>query len=232
MKAILLAAGYGIRLQPLTKTTPKCLVDINGKPLLLHWIELLINAGIESILLNTHYLADQVEQFVFNSGYAEKITLSHEEELLGTAGTIRNNLDFIGDEAFILAHADNFTYCDLRSFIIAHDKKPSYTCMTMMLYNSDRPKESGIVELNEDNVVINFHEKINNPPSNLANAAVYILDGEVVKAINDRKLSDFSTEVIPIFMGQINTWNNNLYHIDIGTPEALARANDNAIKLL
>ena len=78
----------------------------------------------------------------------------------------------------------------------------------------------------------NFHEKINNPPSNLANAAVYILDGEVVKAINDRKLSDFSTEVIPIFMGQINTWNNNLYHIDIGTPEALAIANENAIKLL
>ena len=232
MKAILLAAGYGIRLQPLTKTTPKCLVDINGKPLLLHWIELLINAGIESILLNTHYLTDQVEQFVFNSGYAEKITLSHEEELLGTAGTIRNNLDFIGDETFILAHADNFTICNLKGFIIAHTNKPSYTCMTMMLYNSDRPKESGIVELNEDNVVINFHEKINNPPSNLANAAVYILDGEVVKAINDRKLSDFSTEVIPIFMGQINTWNNNLYHIDIGTPEALARANENAIKLL
>ncbi len=232
MKAILLAGGYGLRLRPITKTTPKCLVEVNNKPLLLYWIELLVNAGVDSILINTHYLADQVEKFVADSNYAKIITLSYEDKLLGTAGTVRNNLNFIGKDSFILAHADNFTCCDLNDFILAHQNKPAYTVMTMMLYNSDRPKESGIVEVDENNVIIEFYEKSKSPPSSLANAAVYILDSKVVDVISNKKLSDFSTEVIPIFIGQINTWYNDYFHIDIGTPSALASANEKASNLM
>jgi len=232
MKAILLAGGYGLRLRPITNSVPKCLVEIDKKPLLLYWIELLVNAGVDSILINTHYLSDQVESFVLNSGYAKIITLSYENELLGTAGTIRNNLDFIGKEPFILAHADNFTCCDLNDFILAHQKKPTYTVMTMMLYNSDRPKDSGIVKIDKNNVVIEFYEKSQSPPSSLANAAVYILDYKVVDVIIKKKLSDFSIEVIPIFMGLIYTWYNDFFHIDIGTPSALAVANEKACKMM
>ncbi len=232
MKAILLAAGYGTRLRPITNTTPKCLVKINGKPLLLYWIESLLDAGVDSILLNTHYLADQVKKFVSDSGYSDKIILSHEEELLGTAGTVRNNINYIGNDPLLLVHADNFTLCDFKSFISAHAERPDYACMTMMTYNSDRPGESGIVELNNDNVVRGFYEKVNIPPGDLANAAVYLLEREVVDVIDDRSLSDFSTEVIPLYMGKINTWHNNVYHIDIGNPEALAKANRDAIRFL
>jgi mannose-1-phosphate guanylyltransferase len=232
MKAILLAGGYGTRLRPITQDTPKCLVEINNKPLLLHWIELLVNAGVDSILINTHYLAEQVENFILNSDFSNIITLSHEKHLLGTAGTIKNNLDFIGNDSFILAHADNFTTCNLNEFILSHQTKPYNTVMTMMLYNSDRPKESGVVEINENKVLINFHEKSQFPPSSLANAAVYIIDTNVVEVIEMSNLSDFSTEVIPLFIGQINTWYNEFFHIDIGTPSALALANEKARKII
>ena len=67
MKALLLAAGFGTRLRPITDSIPKCLVDINGRPLLEIWIELLVNAGVNDILVNTHYLSDQVNFFVNNS---------------------------------------------------------------------------------------------------------------------------------------------------------------------
>ena len=230
MKAILLAGGYGTRLRPITNKTPKCLVEINNKPLLLHWIELLVNAGVDSILINTHHLADQVESFVSKSKYADIITLSYEKELLGTAGTVKNNLNFIDDDSIILAHADNYTTCDLSEFIYAHLTKPQNTCMTMMLYNSERPKESGIVEIDENKIVVSFVEKSESPSSNLANAAVYIIDTKVVESINKYHLSDFSTEVIPMFMGQINTWYNDCFHIDIGTPSALDLANKKAIE--
>lgn len=228
MKAILLAAGYGTRLRPITEKTPKCLVEINQKPLLLYWIELLVSAGVDSILINTHYLADQVESFVSKSKYANIITLSYEKELLGTAGTVKNNLNFINGDSIILAHADNYTTCDLNEFIFAHLAKPKNTCMTMMLYNSERPKESGIVEIDENKVVVSFVEKSNSPSSNLANAAVYVIDTKVVEFINRKNLSDFSTEVIPMFIGQINTWYNDYFHIDIGTPSALDLANEKA----
>ena len=226
MKAILLAGGYGTRLRPITNNIPKCLVEIANKPLLQNWIELLVNAGVNSILINTHYLAEQVENFVLNSRYSNIIKLSYEKELLGTAGTVKNNLDFIGDDSIILAHADNFTNCNLNQFLMAHKGKPSNTCMTMMLYNSERPKDSGIVEIDENKIVIDFFEKSNNPPSNLANAAVYIIEAKVVKYIAKNDLSDFSTQVIPKFMGQINTWYNDCFHIDIGTPAAFALANE------
>ncbi len=228
MKAILLAGGYGTRLKPITNKIPKCLVEINHKPLLLHWIELLVNAGVHSILINTHYLADQVESFVSKSKYADIITLSYEKELLGTAGTVKNNIDFIGDDSIILAHADNFTTCDLNELIYAHQAKSQNTCMTMMLYNSERPKESGIVEINKNKIVVNFFEKSHSPPSSLANAAVYIIDTKIVEYIKNNGLSDFSTEVIPMFIGQINTWYNDYFHIDIGTPSALDLANEKA----
>jgi len=64
MRALLLAAGIGSRLLPITATTPKCLVMINGRPLLDYWLELLFGAGVERILINTHWLAEQVEAYV------------------------------------------------------------------------------------------------------------------------------------------------------------------------
>ena len=96
MKAILLAAGLGTRLRPLTLHTPKCLVMIKGKPLLDTWLERLQNVDISPVLVNTHYLRDEVRKYIENSKYTKNVILIHEPILLGTAGTLIQNLAFFG----------------------------------------------------------------------------------------------------------------------------------------
>ncbi len=90
-RALLLAGGYGTRLRPLTDTLPKCLVPIHGKPLLSYWLDLLFESGVERALINTHYLPDQVRSFRDQSPWRERIDLAHEDTILGTAGTVREN---------------------------------------------------------------------------------------------------------------------------------------------
>src|SRR6185436_15356190 len=112
MRALLLAAGLGTRLRPLTDSVPKCLVPVQGRPLLDYWLELLAPGGIERMLINTHYLPQQVRDFVARSRWREGITLVHEEKLLGTGGTVLANRAFFGAAAFMVAHADNLTRFD------------------------------------------------------------------------------------------------------------------------
>lgn len=95
----------------------------------------------------------------------------------------------------------------------------------MMTFHTKNPKACGIVELDADGVVITFHEKVENPPGNLANGAVYLLEPEVLQWICDRpEITDFSTQVLPHFVGRIATWHNEGTHIDIGSIEALRDA--------
>ena len=95
----------------------------------------------------------------------------------------------------------------------------------MMTFHTRNPSTCGIVELDADGVVISFHEKVENPPGNLANGAVYLLEPEVLQWICDRpEITDFSTQVLPHFIGRIATWYNERTHIDIGSIEALREA--------
>ena len=96
----------------------------------------------------------------------------------------------------------------------------------MMTFETSTPESCGIVELDEFGVVRRFHEKASNPPGNRANAAVYIVSQEVFGFLSQlrRDVIDFSTEVIPFFLGRINTFQNETYHRDIGTPESLDAA--------
>jgi mannose-1-phosphate guanylyltransferase len=227
MKAILLAAGFGTRLRPLTNVLPKCLVTINGKPLLEIWLERLFSAGVDRVLINTHYLSNVVEDFVGQSQYKNKIDLFHEPVLLGTAGTLLACEKFIGNGPVLLAHADNLSTFNVLDFINAHNNRPSQCIMTMMLFKTDDPKSCGIVELNELGVVVNFHEKRMNPPSALANAAVYILEADLVREYQSKepRITDISTEIIPSNLGKIFTYLNSQYHRDIGNLESLRLAN-------
>lgn len=226
MKALLLAAGYGTRLKPITDSIPKCLVKIDGKCLLDYWLEILNNDNIDEILINTHYLAEQVEDFINNSNYKGSVNLVKEEYLLGTGGTLLKNHAFFNNEALLLVHADNLSLFNLYDFINSHKNRPQGTLITMMIFKTDMPQNSGIVELNELGIVKNFFEKVENPPSDLANAAVYILEPEVLFFLFslNKKVIDFSTEVLPNFLDRINTFYNNIYHRDIGTIESYENA--------
>jgi mannose-1-phosphate guanylyltransferase len=226
MRALLLAAGFGTRLRPLTDTIPKCLVPINNKPLLEYWLENLTKAAIDEFLINTSYLSKQVEEFVLNSDFKDKVTLVHEEKLLNTGGTVLKNRDFFKNEPFMLIHADNLCFCDFSEFIKSHKNRDKKCEITMMLFKSDTPESCGIVELDSYGVVQKFHEKVKNPTSNLANGAVYICEPSILEFLESlgKDEIDFSNEVLPKYLGRINTYLNDVYHRDIGTPGSYALA--------
>lgn len=227
MKTILLAAGLGTRLRPLTDNIPKCLVPIKGKPLLQIWLERLSDADFKYFLINTHYLSNQVNDFIDSSMFKDKCIIKYEKSLLGTAGTLLSNLNFIGEDECMLIHADNYCLADFEEFIKSHNKRPSYCLMTMMTFRTDTPSSCGIVELDEDNVVIGFHEKVKFPPGNLANGAIYILSSELIKIVKEEyaAATDFSTEILYHFIGKIYTYETKELFMDIGTPEAYKIAN-------
>ena len=226
MRVLLLAAGIGSRLAPITATTPKCLVMINGRPLLDYWLELLFEAGIERVLINTHYLSEQVHAYVRASRWAPRIDLVYEAELLGTGGTVLANREWFQGQPFVLAHADNLTDFDVAGLIAAHRTRPSGHLMTMLGFRTDDPRSCGILELDDRQTVLAFHEKVENPPGNLANGAVYVFEPEVIDIVAARgtPVVDLSTEIIPGFIGRILCVETNGYHRDIGTPESLRRA--------
>ena len=114
MKGFLLAAGVGTRLRPLTYAIPKCLVPIRGTPLLAIWLEWCAMYGIDEILLNSHAHSDRVREFVDASRGPVRVTLTHEPELLGSAGTVHVNRKFVaGEKEFAVLYADVLTNCRL-----------------------------------------------------------------------------------------------------------------------
>ncbi len=234
LKALLLAAGVGSRLKPLTDIWPKCLMPIRDRPLLEYWLIKLQKLGISDVLVNTHYLSEHVEDFLDQPRFKGWVSSVYEESLLGTAATVRENSNFCKDSTTIIAHADNWTCCDFTNFLYYHNnKRPKGTVMTMMTFTCLDPTSCGIVELDSNGVVVGFHEKVKNPPGKLANAAVYLVEPEVVDwIVKNPEVTDFSTEVLPAFIGKISTWHNKYIHNDIGTIEMLQKSQIDECKVM
>jgi mannose-1-phosphate guanylyltransferase len=227
MRALLLAAGIGSRLRPLTETVPKCMVPIHGRPLLDYWLDILFaRDAVERALINTHYLAEVVEAHIAASRWRDRVDLVFEAELLGTGGTIKANRSYFGAESFLVAHADNLTELDLRGFAAAHAARPPHCAISMLTFETDDPRSCGIVELDHRCVVQAFHEKVANPPGTCANAAVYMLTPEVADRVAAFRNSfvDLSTEVLPLYIGRIFAVPTQGYHRDIGNLASLTRA--------
>ena len=118
------------------------------------------------------------------------------------------------------------TNFDVADFIVSHQQRPRSCVLTMLAFRTDAPTTCGILETGSQNIVTGFHEKVANPPGDLANAAVYICEPEItafIASLGKRRV-DFSTEVIPSFLNRIYAVPTKGYHRDIGTPEALSRA--------
>jgi mannose-1-phosphate guanylyltransferase len=226
MNALILAAGFGTRLKPLTNKIPKCLVPIKGIPLLELWLEQLSSLKVNKILLNTHYLSDQVSCFISDSKYCNICKVIYEKVLLGTAGTLLKNIDQFSDDDCILLHADNYTKTDLKNLVIAHQNRPSHCLITILVFETNNPSSCGIVEL-KDSVVINLHEKKPNPPGNIANGAIYILSEEAMLIIKNEfsNSKDFVNDILIHFIGKIYSYYTSEIFLDIGTPENYLKAN-------
>ena len=227
IKALLLSGGYGTRLRPLTEKIPKCLVEISGKPILEHWLTKLEEIGCDACLINTHYLSEKVHKFIKNRKKSRMLIKEvYEKELYGTAGTLIKNSEYFKDCNILMIHTDNMTNFDLRELILANNKRPTNCLLTMLTFNTDCPQSCGIVIKNDRQVLVNFLEKIADPPSNIANGAVYIFDQEFINTlkIDLPNAKDFSLEVIPKYIGRIFTYHTDKLLIDIGTKKNLQKA--------
>jgi mannose-1-phosphate guanylyltransferase len=233
LKALLLAAGLGTRLRPITDAIPKCLVPIGNEPLLSVWLARLTSAGVSEILVNTHYLSDLVADYIENCPYRGSTRVTHEPRLLGTAGTLIANLEFFGNEDGLLIHGDNWCMADISEFIEAHKKRPPQSLMTMMCFRAEDPLSCGIVEIDRQGIIRGFYEKVPKPPGNLANGAIYALTPEffVLMRQGFADATDFSNEVLPRLLGRMYAWETDAPFIDIGTPERYAQANEIAMSL-
>ena len=227
MKAFLLAAGLGTRLRPITDTTPKCLVEIGGRPLLDIWLDALTKAGVDQALVNTHHLAAQVDAHVADRSTPPIVRLSHEPVLLGSAGTLLANRDFVADDdMFLVINADNLTDFDLGLLIDAH--RAGGTIATLSVFRAPRPSECGIVEVAADGRVVGFVEKPAEPTSDLANAGMYAFHPRVLDEIPDGTPRDIGFDLLPRFVGRarVVALEDDCYFRDIGSVVALEFARD------
>ncbi len=239
LKAFLLVAGRGERLRPLTDTTPKCLLPINGTPMLQIWLEHLEYSGIEEVLVNTHWLHEQVRDFAeqWSAGHKHlKIVLYHEPMLLGSAGTLLANRQWAGQGPFFIIYGDNLTRFDLRKMLAFHKKKRQP--LTIRVYKGADPYRAGIVCLDENDIVIDFEEKPEKPGSGLGAGGIYIADSRIFDYYPEQTAGgrgaalDLSYDILPRMAGRMAAYDSGEFSMDIGTPEALAKARRKWIEMM
>ena len=222
-KAFLLAAGLGTRLGPLTDRIPKCLVPIQGTPLLSIWLSTCGQLGIKDVLINTHRFAQEVRNWAQQQKSTVRIHLFHEENLLGSAGTIAANRDFIGgDDDFFIFYADNLVCANLEALKSFHMRHTGV--LTIALFHGAKPENCGIVSLDESGRITGFEEKPSHPKSDLANAGIYLARSGLFELLPHRPIMDFGKDVIPGLAGQACGCLLDGYILDIGTPENYQRA--------
>ena len=226
MKAYLLAAGEGRRLRPLTDHLPKCLVPIAGTPLLGIWLRLLEAHGVRGVLVNTHYLADQVSGFLETWPTSMEVVTAYEPRLLGSAGTVRANRAFVaGEDRFFVIYADNLSNVDLSAMARFDADRPEL--LTIGVVPTDRPREKGTVVIDPDGRIVAFDEKVERPRSNIMNAGVYVASRQVFDELPEPGPSgvlDFGFDVLPRLVPRLAAYHIGEFLEDIGTPEAYARA--------
>jgi mannose-1-phosphate guanylyltransferase len=226
LKALLLSAGLGTRLKPLTDNTPKCLLPVNNKPILYHWLDLLEKENIDEVLINTHYLPDKIEESLKRRENKIKITLFYEPHLLGSAGTIYANKEFFNKEDnFLILYSDNFTNVSLSEIIDFHNRRDSV--FTTYIYETDNPTAKGIFEYDLlTGKVISFEEKPKNPKTNFANAGIGVLSKRIFDYITYDTPLDFGKIVMPLISDKMYVLKTEKYIIDIGTIEDYKFAQD------
>jgi mannose-1-phosphate guanylyltransferase len=223
--ALVLAAGLGTRLRPLTDRVPKCLVEIDGRPLLDYWFERLARAGVRRVRVNNHSHPEALRAYLRGAGPAWRLETeeAYEPVLLGSAGTVAANRDLAdGVRDVLVVYGDTLSavdLADLRRFHRSHSDP-----FTILLFRTPRPRACGIAEIDGEGRVLSFVEKPEQPASDLANAGVYVLDAEAYREIADLRAFDLAFDALPRFVGRMRGYVFEGYHRDIGTPESLEAA--------
>lgn len=211
MKAMILAAGVGSRLDPLTRNVPKPMVPIVNQPVMEHIIHLLVKHGFNDIFCNTHYLAEQIEGY-FGDGalLGARMQFNREKELLGTAGGVKRvatQTGFFDDGGtFLVIGGDDLTGIDLTAMLEFHKSKGALA--TIGLSHVSDPSQFGVVVLNDKGEITQFVEKPkpSEAPSNLVNTGVYLFEPEILDLIPDGEFYDFGKQLFPLLLEDKRTF--------------------------
>jgi NDP-sugar pyrophosphorylase family protein len=235
-QAMLLAAGEGTRLRPLTLEMPKVLLPIGGQPLIEYQLSWLKHHGIQEVAINLYHLGNKVKDFLGDgSHFGVKIFYSTEEKLLGTAGGVKRMEHFFHN-TFVIVYADVLTNFDLSAMVKFHQEKKA--AATLVIFEAPNPTEVGVVEMSPEGRILSFVEKpkaANLELQSLASGGVYILEKEVLKYIPAQGFSDFAYDIfpkllelsLPIYGYALKSQD---YLIDIGTIEKYNQANKDIMK--
>jgi NDP-sugar pyrophosphorylase family protein len=223
MRAMILAAGRGTRLASLEPEVPKPLVRIGEHPILEHQLRFLVQLGVDHVVVNAHHLAPLIERFVERRARPPHVTVLVEPHLLGTAGGVRNALELLGNDPFLVVYGDVLLTEPLESLVAAHHA--SGASATACVYESASTEGKGVIEV--DGIwATRFVEKGGVGPG-LVNAGIYVVEPSVIERLPRGSALDFGLDVFPVLAREdrglaVARLRSPL--IDIGTPEGLAAA--------
>ncbi|MBZ5501610.1 MAG: nucleotidyltransferase family protein [Acidobacteriia bacterium] len=225
MKAFLLAGGLGTRLRPLTDSTPKCLLPVQGTPLLQIWFDICRQYGIDEVLINVHSHGDAVRRFIDEHKDSLRVRLFEETTLLGSAGTVLANREWVDKErSFWVFYADVLTTANLNQMLAFHCSRGQIA--TIGVYEVPEPSRCGIVQVDERGVVFDFVEKPKAPVGNLAFSGLMLATPALLKFIPDNYPVDLGFHVLPQIVGRMAAYRIPEFLIDIGTLETYRAAQD------
>ena len=225
---MLLAAGEGTRLRPLTETLPKPMIPIVGVPLLERTLRWLSEQGVSEAAINLFHRPQMIPDYFGASFAGIRLHYFFEDTLCGTAGGVKAAESILGDAPFFVVYGDNLIHANLRRLAKFHASHAGLA--TIALFRHPNPSAAGIVGASAGGRITRFVEK---PPpdaifSDLANAGVYVLDPATLRHIPEDAPSDFGRDIFPALLAEGLPLFGTLlggYLQDTGTPEAYRRAN-------
>jgi NDP-sugar pyrophosphorylase family protein len=223
MKAIILAAGLGTRMQKAYPNIPKVMLPIGGKPLLERNIAHLKKFGFNKIYINLYHLPDVIKNY-FGDGQklGVKITYSYEPTILGTAGALKKFKKYL-TETFTVVYGDVFTTLNFSKMLKFHRNKKSQA--TLLVHTTDHPEDSDLVAIDKNDRIYRFYISPHKKPvkdTNLSSAGIYILEPEILKFLPKKILSDFVEDFFPTLLkkkARMFGYLSKEYSKDLGTPE-------------
>ena len=197
MKAMIMAAGVGSRLMPMTIDIPKPMIPMANRPLMANTVQLLQRHGFDSIIANLHYHAEYISRYFGDGGdFGVSLDYSREKELLGTAGGVKRCAWFL-DDTFVIVSGDALTDIDLSYLVQVHKQKGALA--TIALKEVPDVENFGVVITDSDGLIKSFQEKprAEEALSKLANTGIYVFEPEVFKYIPAGQFYDFGKQLFP-----------------------------------
>lgn len=229
-KAMIMAAGVGSRLDPLTQDVPKPLVPIANRPIMDILFERLAEIGVTDVIANTYFKADKIIERYKENNLGINFNYVHEKELSGTAGGVKKcEFFFNKGEDFLVLSADGLSNADLKSAIAAHKASEAIASIGIKKITLEEIPNFGVVVTDKAGFIKGFQEKpsIKEAKSDMINTGIYIFNYEIFKHIPENTFYDFAKNVFPSLLSQgikINTFKVKEYWSDIGTIDQYAQS--------